>query len=254
MSISNKNKILFWLLAVLMIANSIFTIMLWMQMHHPDGPPMNPFHKKPMRGIALMEQLCFDSSQSEQYQHLASQHFIVLDSLKDLQKETKEALFHLLDSDTASEKTVLFHSNKLAQLQINIDTLQWNHFKRVKAICRPDQVERLLQFVHDLVERPHVDDRPNRPHGPQQFYQGKVEEENVFRKEKLVGPPPNDAPNNGSLPCRRRLGPPPPPPGGFEGDGPPPPPPYGMGHPPGGRPPMSHPAGPPPPGDPMENQ
>ncbi len=253
MSTFNKNKFLIGALVLLIIANSIFTIMLWMKMNHPERPPMNPFHKKPLRGSALMQQLCFDSLQSSKYQELAAQHFIVLDSLKNLQNEEKITLFHLLDSDTASSNTALIFSNRLAQLQINIDTLQWNHFKRVKAICRPDQVEKLLQFVHELVERPHVDDRPNGPHGPQHCSEGNGDRENISRREKLEGPPRKDEPNNGSLPCRRRLGPPPPPPGGFDGDGPPPPPP-GMGHPPGGRPPMRRPAGPPPPVDPMENQ
>jgi hypothetical protein len=252
MNISNKNKILFWLLAGLIITNSVFTAMLWMRINHPQRPPMNLFHNNPIRGSALMNQLCFDSSQLPKYLKLAEQHFYVLDSLKDLQKETKDVLFHLLDSDTSSENTVLFYSNKLAQLQLNIDTLQWLHFKRVKAICRPDQVERLLKFVHELVERPHEDNRQNRPNGHNHFSSTNGDSENTLRRERLVGPP-NDPTNNGPLPCRRRMGPPPPPPGGFDGDGPPPPPP-GMAHPPGGRPPMRHPGGPPPPVDPMENQ
>ena len=254
MSISNKNKILFWLLAILIVANSIFTIMLWLQINHPERAQMNPFHKKPLRGSALIEELRFDSSQMPKYQYLAEQHFIVLDSLKDLQKETKETMFHLLDSDTATENTALFYSTKLSQLQLNIDTLQWNHFKRVKAICRPDQVDRLLQFVHELVERPRGDDRQNRPTGPKHFSADNGDSDNTSRRDRLVGPPPNDPPNNRTLHNKRRLGPPPPPPGGFDGDGPPPPPPHGMGRPPGGRPPMRHPSGPPPPGDPIENQ
>lgn len=229
---SKRNSILIFVMIVLLIANSIFTGVLWFKQHcrheQADNKTMqvqrNPF---------FSDFIGFDSAQQIAFDSLFDQHHRKMRALKEKERAAKLSLFNLLKSDTASFATVQFYANQASIISMQIDTLTYFHFKKIKSICKPQQMSRLSDFFenHFLHQNESNPDKSD---------SNSIKKDD--RRDMRRMPPPNGRPDR----FRPNGTPPPPPRGGMNEDGPPPPPPPGkrMGHPGEHRPPHD---GPPPP-------
>ena len=216
---------------VLLLANSIFTGVLWFRQYcrheREDNKTMqvqrNPFFSD-FVGLDSVQKMTFDS--------LFDQHHRKMREMKEKERAAKLSLFNLLNSDTASDATVLFFANKASTISLQIDTLTFYHFKKIKSICKPEQMSRLSDFF----ENHFLHQNDNNPDKLDSNSNNKED-----RKEFRRMPPPNGRPDR----LTPDGTPPPPPREGMNEDGPPPPPPGRRMGPPGKhRPPHD---GPPPP-------
>jgi hypothetical protein len=146
-------------------------------------------------------------------------------NLREKEHLAKDSLFNLflLSADTASEPTVLLYANHAAGIVRDIDTAVYNHFKRIKDLCTPEQKEKLAAVIHELrMNGPQNRFRPEQMNGPADSANpenmGMKRPGSYPRDEFPKGPPPNDD-------HRKRRGENPPPPdlnSLLEQDGPPP--------------------------------
>jgi Tfp pilus assembly protein PilV len=228
---SKRNSILILLMIVLLIANTIFTGVLWFRQHSRHEPVDNKTTHG-QRNPIFSDFIGFDSIQQITFDSLFDQHHQKMRMLKEKERAAKSSLFNLLKSDTASDATVQFYANQASTISMQIDTLTYFHFKKIKSICKPEQMSRLSDFF----ENHFLHQKENNPNKLDSNSTNKED-----RKDMRRMPPPNGRPDR----LRPDGTPPPPPRDGMNEDGPPPPPPgRRMGHPGEHRPPHD---GPPPP-------
>ena len=238
---SKRNNILILLMIVLLLANSIFTGVMWFKQNCRNNPND---HKKMQvqRNPIFSDFIGFDSIQQIAFDSFFDQHHQKMRMLKEKERAAKLSLFNLLKSDTASDATVQLYANQASMISMQIDTLTYYHFKKIKSICKPEQMSRL----NDFFENHFLHQKENNPNKLDLNSANKD-----YRKGIRRMPPPHGGPGR----FRPEGTPPPPPRDGMNEDGPPPPPPHGrrMGppgehHPPhdGPPPPDRRPPGPPP--------
>ncbi len=205
-----KSKLLIFIILILLIANTVFSSVLWFSIHqHPK--PLPP----PSRGQNLLDELQPDSSQTKILHSLMADHFVKLDALKEKEHTAKSAFFSQLLSDTASIATILNYAEHSAVISFAIDTLVYNHFNKLRSLCNPEQKEKLDRIIQRILIKSedlnNVDRKRENDHLPNQ---NKSEKNKVKQGDDLndfnneMPPPP---------PAYQRHHPMPPPPEGHHG-------------------------------------
>jgi len=210
--------------------------------HENDVDSPRPY--KPGR---LSEKLGLDSMQQIKYNANKIAHEAKMDELKEKEHLAKTALFVLLKSDTASNATIASFARKAADCSFEIDTATYFYFKRLKAICNPEQLKKLEDiFDHSRFANPPEFNRRNNPSDKNdsavsnketdRFNQsGNHQNEDEFPRGHRPPPPPRDGVDSDHHPDPDFFDGPPPPPRGDhppghpphrKGDRRPPPPPH----------------------------
>ena len=156
----NKNKLFIFIILILLIANTVFSSVLWFSInHHPQIRPNPPVP----RGHYLLEELHPDSAQKIQLHAMMTTHFVRMDSLKEQEHSAKNAFFSLLLTDTASVTTILNYAEHASKIQFEIDTMLFNHFYKMRSMCNPEQKEKLDRLIQRILIKSdvaHSDDQP----------------------------------------------------------------------------------------------
>jgi protein CpxP len=100
----------------------------------------------------LQKEVGFSKGQLDQYQDLRNQQRKNVSPLFNEIKKSKEDFYDLLYSGNASDS--------IAQTQKKIDLQMFNHFKMVRNICTPDQVQKFDSSMKKVITR--MTSRPGR--------------------------------------------------------------------------------------------
>ena len=197
MNNANKNKLLTWLVATLLLANALTIIFFWI-----NRPERNKGAEGTPREF-LVHELELDSSQLIAFQDLIEAHQGSARSLKKEIRTAKENLFQLLKQpvipDPEKMKAVQAITTKIQELEL----LNLDHFQKLRALCNDEQKKKFDGLLDQLA--------------------GMMTE---ARPPKIGMPPPPTPEGVGHPPPPEGHHPPPP-----RGEGhPPPPPPNGDGH------------------------
>ncbi len=143
---NNKNKLLIFIILILLIANTVFSAVLWLRTnHHPRPLPPKP------RGQILLDELQPDSLQKRLILNLMSDHFDKMDEMKSKERNVKSALFTLLLEDSVNIADVLNYAEHAAIISMEIDTMVFNHFSKLRSLCNPDQKEKLDKVIQRIL-------------------------------------------------------------------------------------------------------
>lgn len=178
MSITAKNKLLTWLVVLLLIANAATIAMFWLNKKQkppqPKGQP-NEF---------LVKELKLDTAQQQQLEVLVKEHRRQAEELRAKIRGAKDSLFALVKDPAATDSTKQALAAVASRYTEQIDVLTLNHFQKIRAICRPDQQERFDEIIQDVIRmmgQPRPPMGPGGPGGP-------------GRPGGPGGPPPGDMP------------------------------------------------------------
>ena len=235
----HKNKLLTWLVLLLVVINIGSMIFMWMG---------KPKHENPGQGSPkefLSRELKFDEKQQVQYDKLVDEHRDQANDTRKKIKEEKEKMYGLLKSLDLTDSLKKSAVERVAEATKELDLITLNHFERVRNMCTPEQKTKLDQIMMQMLGMMSAQ-QPMRPlpppndslhhkmgdHPPAQLEHEKPSPKTKDHqiKAKLESqdatPPPGD--HRGPPPPRDHRRPPPgehrgpPPPG--EHRGPPPPP------------------------------
>jgi len=147
---NNKYKIIIYATAFLLLANMVFTALLWQKSIHDihEGPSSRN------RGRFHFDDLGFDSAQKFQLENQLVQHFNQLDELKNRERTIKKSLIEMLKSNTFDSTVVLQNITQAAQIKFQMDTSVFYHFKRVRNICNASQLSKLDSNIEHLLLPP----------------------------------------------------------------------------------------------------
>lgn len=110
-----------------------------------QGPP--PFEVDGPKN-KIVEILQLDREQVVEYEKLIDQHKNAIKLLDDSIKETKSNLYKTLAEEDSFMKDSLI--NKLTTLQKEIETTHYDHFSKIRKLCKPEQLEHFNRLTHEL--------------------------------------------------------------------------------------------------------
>ena len=253
----HKNKLLTWLVLVLVVVNIGSMAFIWM------GKPKleNPIEGSPKE--FLSRELKFDEKQQVQFEKLVVEHRDQANDVRKKIKEEKEEMYGLLQNPELTDSLKNSAVEKVAGATKELDLITLNHFEKVRNICTPEKKKRLDKIMMQMLGMMSGPQQPMRP-APQgvdslsdrRHALAPLDSSKHQAPKKHPGakeghpmdhePPFHDVPP----PPGEHDGPPPPPPGDHQG--PPPPRDHRGPPPPGARrgpPPSDHRFPPPPPPD-----
>ena len=137
-----KNKLLIPLIIGLIVSNGLLIgFFITKKPQHPNKA--NPKE-------IVIQRLQFDSNQIKDYNQLIDEHRKLTRNKEEELKSTKKKLFQLLNNKTAPKSSDSL-INILATTHAEIEKLHYQHFKEIRNLCNPDQLESYNELTTDLI-------------------------------------------------------------------------------------------------------
>jgi Spy/CpxP family protein refolding chaperone len=159
MSTTAKNKLLTWLVILLLIANTATLAMFWLNKKpHPPQPKGAP-------NEFLIKELKLDTKQQEQLDVLVIEHRQMAEQIREKIRTAKDNLFDLVKNANATDSAKQTAAAACSKLTEQLDVLTVNHFQKLRALCNAEQQKKFDEIIHD-VTRMMAQPPPGRPGGP----------------------------------------------------------------------------------------
>lgn len=137
----NRTKFLYGVVAVLVVVNLFlfyFIFEMKEQRFHPDKPKNE-----------IIKRLRFDEKQIADYELTISEHRKNMHNVGIQIQDLKQELHSHLNKDkqdSATHKIIYLISEKQRELEL----AHYNHFLKIKSICKEDQLDDYVQLTKDL--------------------------------------------------------------------------------------------------------
>jgi Spy/CpxP family protein refolding chaperone len=138
-----NNKIVGWLIGLLILANIATLTFFWI------GHLKNQRNHSPKEFLA--KSLHFSETQKNAYFELAKDHNESANKIREQIKINKEELFQLLKSEKIDDS---IKKNAALKISISIqalDMLTFEHFKKVRALCTEEQKPKFDELIQKMV-------------------------------------------------------------------------------------------------------
>jgi Spy/CpxP family protein refolding chaperone len=153
----NKTKLLSVAVICLVLIN-LGTLAIMLFREKPPRPD-HSFRGEGPRKI-IIERLHFDEEQQKQYEIIIKEHQTKTQELNKRSRELHDELYSLLIENTIDKTKSNIIIQNIAENQKAIDNLNFDHFQKIKAICKNEQIENFNGLVLDLT---HLFGPPGRP-------------------------------------------------------------------------------------------
>ncbi len=131
-------------LALLLLLNIGTLSYLWLDRHH--GPPPGG-----QRGQDVFTFLCnelkLDDQQVRQYEQLRDEHHHAIENIQEHGHQLRERFFGLLQINPVDSAAIKSMTDSIAATQEQIEMVTFYHFRKVRAILRPDQQKRFDEVI-----------------------------------------------------------------------------------------------------------
>ncbi|MGZ4033687.1 MAG: Spy/CpxP family protein refolding chaperone, partial [Bacteroidia bacterium] len=114
---------------------------------HDEMPPAGEGPKR-----LIIERLHFNDEQVKQYEIFIDGHRKKTDELHDSSREMHDRLFSLLKNDPVDKAKADSIIQQISDNQKAIDNLNFDHFQKIKSICKGDQVKDFNELAGELAE------------------------------------------------------------------------------------------------------
>jgi Spy/CpxP family protein refolding chaperone len=141
----DNSRFLKIVIIVLLIINIATLAFMWMQhAHHgPDGPARHD-----VAGF-LEHELKFTDEQRKQFDVLMEEHHEQIENIQHNGRELHNHFFDLLNKQDSSAVKQL--ADSLAKNQEQIELITFDHFKKVRAICTPEQQKKFDEIIDEAL-------------------------------------------------------------------------------------------------------
>lgn len=137
----------------------------------PPSPPMGMMPPPPMGGGPkqfLIHELGLDSVQQSKYQALIDVHHSKIEALMNDIKSNRDSIVGILGATSVDSTKVKTFSDHIAADQGQIESLNYYHFRDVRAICTDAQKPKFDSVIQDALHMMGITNPPppGPPHGP----------------------------------------------------------------------------------------
>jgi Spy/CpxP family protein refolding chaperone len=150
-----RQRWLLVLVAILLLTNIATLSIYWFKKpNYEGGPGREPGSREKRMGQFMVDQMKFDATQEAAYWKLRDSMISTQRPVMDSIRDAKKRFFDLLNQPGATDSSALIaRSNEIAELQKRLDLATFRHFKKVRAICRPDQLQKFDTVIKEIVNR-----------------------------------------------------------------------------------------------------
>jgi len=138
-----NNKIVSWLIGLLILANIATLTFFWI------GHFNNQRDNSPKEFLA--KKLKFNEDQKTAYFKLAKEHNEAAKIIREQVKMDKDIFFQLLKSEQVVDSVLNNTAAKVSMSIQSLDILTFEHFKKVRALCTEDQKPKFDELLQKMV-------------------------------------------------------------------------------------------------------
>jgi periplasmic protein CpxP/Spy len=159
MNALKNNKVLSWLLLLLIIANVFTMAMFWLNKKEKAEALKSP-------DKFLIEQLQLTKEQQAQLNELIIEHRQQVNQLRKGVKSAKDNLFELVKDPSATDSMKMTAASAASVFTEQIDIATVNHFQKIRKLCNPQQQKKFDEILLDLTRMMGPRRPPGGPGGP----------------------------------------------------------------------------------------
>jgi hypothetical protein len=142
----NNSKLKSVALVVLVLINLVLLSFILKNNHHAKDTQFKHKHQQPKDFI--IQKLNFDDNQISLYEIEIQKHRSEISRLEDQIKSSKQLLYSLLKTNNSIKSDSLIED--LAALQKKIEITHFDHFLKIKSICKPNQRNDFEELTTEL--------------------------------------------------------------------------------------------------------
>jgi len=148
-----RQRWLLVLVAILLITNIATLSIYWLKKPPAHDGPFDPGRREKRMGQFMVDQMKFDAQQEASYWKLRDSMINTQKPVMDSIRTAKTRFFDLLNQNSVNDSELYNRSNEVAALQKKLDLATFRHFQNVRALCRPDQLEKFDTVIKEIVSR-----------------------------------------------------------------------------------------------------
>ena len=153
---SKKYKALIFIIIFLLISNFIM-LFLFMAKSNPSAKNDTTHDQKGLYNL-LQKEVGFSNAQLDQYQDLRTQQRKTIKPLFNQIRSSKENFYELLYQKNLSDSNLYKDADSIAATQKQLDLQMFDHFKKIRNICQPDQLQKfdssIKKVIVKMISRP----------------------------------------------------------------------------------------------------
>lgn len=143
MKLFNNIKSLRWLVGILFLLNIVLIGTLWMGRKVTKGD----FHKGKFVEKFLARKLDLDENQTKLFKAERKEHFKTLRHIQQERRDIKDKLLEAASEEIDDKALVDSLKNEMLKIEDRRLELTITHFRALKSICTPEQVEKLEEII-----------------------------------------------------------------------------------------------------------
>ena len=148
----NRTKLLtIAVLGLLVINLSTLIFMFANKPGHHHRPKGDQPHQNEGPKQLIIDFLNFDSSQQKQYEAIIKNHQVKSREIKKTLNELHELLYDELKNNSINKNKADSIIQKIAGCHVNFEYLNFEHFQKIKSICKPNQTDRFNDLTEELI-------------------------------------------------------------------------------------------------------
>jgi periplasmic protein CpxP/Spy len=120
-----------------------------------NKPPQKDSHSRDQNGMSgtLQKEVGFSKDQLDSYQSVRKNHMDTLHVLFDELRKSKMDFYNLIYSSQVSDSSLNKAADVIAERQKALDLHMFSHFKMVRNICTPDQLQKFDSTIQKVFIR-----------------------------------------------------------------------------------------------------
>ena len=147
---NKKYKALVFIIIFLLLTNFI---LLALVMSNNFSDKKEQSHDQKGLYTLLQKEVGFSDAQLDQYQALRTQQRKTIKPLFNSIRSSKESFYELLYKENLPDSILHKDADSIATTQKQLDLQMFDHFKKIRNICTPDQVSKFDSSIKKVIVR-----------------------------------------------------------------------------------------------------
>lgn len=172
MDVFKQNKILIWIIIILVVINLGTLTGTWILnfsgKHHKEmsksrEPKSDKKFREPGRFEMFGHELKFDSGQKERFNEIETEHHKEMKMIADSINEKKEQILTEITKQEPDTAKVEILFTEIGKYQSSVEKEIFRHFLKIKMLCNDEQRTRFDNLIKDIIDRNKIPPPPVLP-------------------------------------------------------------------------------------------
>ena len=159
---TTRNRPLIFIITVLLLTNiAVLGYFLWYKKEPGSNDGPRPPKRPPGIEWQLQNEVGFSEDQLAPYRLMRDEQRKIIKPMFEEIRKSKDSLFSLVGDANANDSVVASVAEAIAQKQKAMDLRMFNHFRKIRELCKPNQYAKYDSLVQRMMKKmgrpPHRD-------------------------------------------------------------------------------------------------